>query len=103
MSAIGKGDWVECVSYDGGHPHPARMVGTLTVGGIYRVRKVVRGRDSVRGVPADGIQVDGVYAYHANGVEGAWHPDRFRPIYRPRADLIESLLQPLSEHVLEQA
>ncbi len=92
-SAIGPGDWVECVR-DGSAVHGWSP---LTVGAIYRVRDLVE-----EGYPG-GRVVAGVTLHEVAtppGEVGFWI-ELFRPIYRPRADLIESLKAPAPDAVRE--
>lgn len=106
MSAIGPGDWVECV--DDSPPRcvndfgPDLKVGVVVLHRMYCVDEIDEPTEEVPELglwfaDEDSVRIDG------DGYDRSWAADRFRPIYRPRADLIESLLQPLSEHVLEQA
>jgi hypothetical protein len=101
MSAIGPGDWVEFLGDRPGTAGPARLVGKLEVGRLYVVRALKRGWDALAGGVSEGVQLVGVYGYHADGAEGAWHPALFRPVYRPREDLIATLLEPLPAEVRE--
>lgn len=89
MSAIGPGDWVECIRV-GRSPTPAGF----RVGAVYRVERTVK---------------NGGCAYHGRGAKcgglficemprpgaGGWAACAFRPIYRPKADLIKGLLKPI--------
>lgn len=88
MSAIGPGDWVECVDAS-----PCRRIGftSLVHGRLYRV--------SALGVP-DGSGERGLIIAEAPHPDTTrygvgWALRRFRPVYRPRAHLIESLLKPV--------
>ena len=96
MSAIGPGDWVECV--DAGSPRGKRGP-VLVLGKVYCVDGVVH-----QDYPClhDGC------GHNLLEVAGVNHelpccPSRFRPIYRPKADLIERLMQPIDEPVKEFA
>lgn len=87
VSAIGPGDWVECV--DAGS-NPGKRGPPLEVGRVYRVQAVVS-----QGHPClhDGC------GHNLLEVAGVNHelpccPNRFRPVYRPKADLIASLKAP---------
>lgn len=97
MSApIGPGDWVECVAIEiANAPKPARG-GRPLPGNVYRVRDVMLARCTETLRPMYGLLLDGIYSYHANGKEGAWHPKLFRPIY-PGGKLIPLLLEKLPE------
>jgi len=83
---IGPGDWVECIAacvLDPTNRHN-KSLSNLTLGGIYQVEEVLADAwDDL------GLVLVGVYNTHW---QRAWRADRFRPIYRPNADLIESLL-----------
>lgn len=103
MSApIGPGDWVEYVGdYDE----------AFVVGRLYCVRRIVstgisvvcacHGKEQAFGLDVHEVQLPPNDEYH----ESAWCPDGFRPIYRPKADLIEQLKQPAPdiERVTEDA
>lgn len=91
MTAIGPGDFVECVHDSGSTP------GRLTVGALYVVRAIHSGPFDP---PYDGVgfEIEGVPSRSVSG----WADKLFRPIYRPRADLIERLLQPIDETTPEQ-
>lgn len=87
MSAIGPGDWVECVN-DGGMPE------IVSVGAIYLVEGV--GPAPISHVPC--LVLRGVRHPTAPENIGKWvAAEYFRPIYRPSSDLIQSLLQPVDE------
>ncbi len=80
---IGPGDWVECVDDD-----PCEVYGPsgLIAGALYRVLGAKKCTDPNTGYVADALKVL---------VSPRWHGlKRFRPIYRPRADFIESLKAP---------
>lgn len=99
MSAIGPGDWVECVDASpryvpgvGMSPVPAPLV----KGAVYRVERVVYdARWDETGIVLDGIREN------AWRIDGAFNVDRFRPIYRPKSEIIESLKQPAPDAVRE--
>ena len=82
---IGPGDWVECVD---DRPCPVYGPSGLSRGAIY----------CVAGVEAPAATLDGVAVYlrdvRSRGPNGGFGLRRFRPIYRPSADLIESLKAP---------
>lgn len=100
MSApIGPGDFVECVDASPdwwGDPVP------LVVGQIYRVLGIDWGEGARISPPglehAPGLWLAGV---RSENDEDSFALDRFRPIYRPRADLIEQLQQPAPHAVRE--
>lgn len=97
MSAIGKGDWVECVDAS---PSVVTGESILVAGAIYRVSAIV-GPDAYG---AMGLQLVGVALTANQRLWGlGWLIDRFRPIYRPSADFIEKLKQPVSTDELVTA
>ena len=80
---IGVGDFVECVN---DAPHEWKGVKRLSLGSVYQVRGFhPRGSIYLRGV---------VLPKGPKGIEAGWGLPRFRPIYRPKAELIQSLLAP---------
>lgn len=82
---IGPGDWVECVDAS-----PMRFFETgLTVGAVYLVEGCTYPRDGL----IAGLLLRGVR--HPGNLLGDYNPRRFRPIYKPSADLIQSLLRPV--------
>lgn len=93
MSAIGPGDFVECVDAS-----PSLKTGErLSVGAIYQVREVLRG-PGMSGRTENGVRLVGQRrCLNRQGVEYAWRADRFRPIYRPKSSLIEQLKRPVGE------
>lgn len=101
MSAIGPGDWVECVdggAWRDGLKLPARHEGRPIVPRhVYQVREVIIGRGA--NGPEPGLRFVGIRAFNDAGLEGGWPMAGFRPIYRPREDLIQTLLQPLPADV----
>ena len=92
MSAIGPGDWVECIARTG---RPDLCV----PGGLYCVEALVPAFGTC---PAceDGSDIEGMIFVgqpkerNDTGQYWSWCPCRFRPVYRPKADLIESLKAP---------
>lgn len=80
---IGPGDWVECVDALG--REPAGTPTPLRVGAIYQVE------DTFRWFGHDGLTLREVKP--PTGDRG-FAAALFRPIYRPKADLIESLKAP---------
>jgi hypothetical protein len=58
--------------------------GRLMLGAIYRISRVGIDGGLQLTDPASGPYVDGY----------GWLPERFRPIYRPKSELIEGLLKP---------
>lgn len=81
--AIGPGDWVECVDAS-----PNRRIGrsVLAHKALYQVERA----GFVTNLPA--LWLVGLRSL---GTTGAFDARRFRPIYRPKADLIETLKQPV--------
>lgn len=100
MSApIGKGDWVECVDDS---PHGFVGGRWLRRSTLYCVRAVVPGR-RLDDTEALGIRLMGVaLPAGRNGEECAWVMERFRPVYRPRQSLIDSLKAPPKEAPIQQ-
>ncbi len=88
MNAIGKGDWVECVEDD------SDVMGEIRRGAVYQVREVIpeaafedcnmHGPDCAQ----PGLDLEG----QPEDEERCWCAGSFRPIYRPKAELIQSLL-----------
>lgn len=96
MSAdIGPGDWVECVD---DHPHINSSVSPdyrLQKGRLYRIADVrpAGAHPKPRTVySADAVRLEGDPLPEPY----AWRIARFKPVYRPRADLIESLRAPVT-------
>lgn len=90
MSApIGPGDWVEFYRLWRGltlSPHYA-----VELGGIYRVLELVPDMDNRDGTFEPGLRLYRTASQHE---QVAYPVSCFRPIYRPKASLIESLKQP---------
>ena len=85
---IGPGDWVECIDDGSGDGY-----GTpLRVGAIYRVNGIIPDWQGKLGLTLDGVEPP------TTGSVGiiliGFAPELFRPIYRPKADFIESLKAP---------
>lgn len=94
MSApIGPGDYVECYRGTDRGIDAASGTGGVIVGGVYCVREVIRGRYA-DGAIGEGLRFVGIQAFDANGREGGWPTEMFRPVYRPNQELIRSLLKP---------
>lgn len=99
MSApIGKGDFVECVDV-AARPHSCALPRPLVLGGIYRVHDVTR-RADWPGLPTDGIELV-EYPELRDFWRISFDIERFRPIYRPKSDLIEQLKQAAPDAVRE--
>jgi hypothetical protein len=86
MSAIGPGDWVECVK------DSVDIPGTFVVGSLYQVTKLTKTCPRM----GPGVQILGKPSQSELRFTGkyGWAIHLFRPIYRPKADLIESLKTP---------
>lgn len=96
MSAIGPGDWVECIKAAKG----AAPTAELTLGALYQVRGLREG--VLRGAPGVGIYLVGIVNPKAKtGKEWAYSIERFRPIYRPNAEFIERLKHPAPADLVE--
>lgn len=91
---IGVGDWVEFIGSSLPPPPSRDGVGPV-LGRIYCVRQL---RPRVRctdGVVRPGLRVFGVRQFvKTTGKECSYPLIHFRPIYRPRAEIIEALKQP---------
>lgn len=99
MSAIGPGDWVECVDASGANNGGMFDGGFLVAGRVYQVRAL-----STLTGGAPGVKLVGQPDIHLKtGKRGSYSVTRFRPIYRPKADLIERLMQPIDEPVKQPA
>ena len=87
MSAIGPGDWVEClrVHCSGTEPWEPK------VGGIYRVSAIFRGGHCLT---CDSFVLDLAEDPFVNPFFG-WCAACFRPIYREKASVIQSILAPV--------
>jgi hypothetical protein len=81
---IGPGDWVECVDARQRPEAPLPPLG-LTVGKLYLVEGVGEWGGFL------GVVLRDVRSWHPSG---GYRADHFRPIYRPKADLIEQLKAP---------
>lgn len=96
MSAIGPGDWVECCQTFPELP--------LSKGGLYCVEAVkFVGKDCGLGHACDqtGLRLVGVSVRYRRTLPDLFCSGLFRPIYRPKSDLIESLKQPAPDAVRE--
>lgn len=98
MSAIGPGDWVECLT-------PSPDTNACVEGGLYCVEALV---PAFGGCPVcdDDMPEGMIFAGHPRepawgGYLKSWCPCRFRPIYRPKSDFIEQLKQPAPDIVRE--
>jgi hypothetical protein len=101
VSAIGPGDFIECVDagpYRGSGGWVVPTLALLVHGAIYQVA-------TLSTHPEYGVPTVCLVGYPSYGEEVGdaifcgWGLFRFRPIYRPKADLIESLLQGIDQLV----
>lgn len=92
---IGPGDWVECVNASPFHSRNA-VSNRLRVGAIYQIANC--GLD-----PGDGVPIVWLVGLDSGDFTRAFLAARFRPIYRPKASLIESLLTAKPVRVGEDA
>jgi hypothetical protein len=83
--AIGPGDWVECVE-GAASPYRAEEV---HAGVLYQV--IACNAPFLRRCVRCGA-LAGPHGLVVEGQKFGWCPTRFRPIYRPKSSLIESLL-----------
>ena len=90
MSAIGPGDFVECVDASR-KPHNTHQP-KVVEGRVYRVVEVGLAAAGGRWLP--GLLLADAPPARPNGF---YRADRFRPIYRPKSSLIEQLKRPVSE------
>ena len=93
MSAIGPGDFVECVDASptrGGWPVP------FVAGAVYLVERLHVYSDAWACAGAIAVVIRGCPNPY-NGGEDGWNPGRFAPVYRPKQSLILDLLQPIKE------
>jgi hypothetical protein len=87
MSAIGNGDWVECIRVRQS-PKPAGF----KVGGVYRVARVICNGGC--GEHGRGAKCGGLFFYDMPlPGPGGWAACAFRPIYTPKAEFLEQLLR----------
>ncbi len=98
MSAIGPGDWVECVNNTPLPDHSGVYLDALRelrVGAIYQVRAFGLGGTILLVGLQSGSERLGYAPPHG------WMVARFRPVYRPNQEIIESLKQPAPAGVRE--
>lgn len=88
MKDIAPGDYVKCIDARSRYYSTAE----LTAGAIYTIKELL---DTEQG-PACNLNELPYVEYH-DGDNWVWgyHLDRFIPIYRPKANLIPSLLEPI--------
>ena len=96
MTAIGPGDWVECVGYAVDKRSFESRGPTPKKGGVYQIEAVVMGR--LRdGTVEPAYRLVGWHVPSEIGGRIVYPTSGFRPIYRPKADLIERLMQPVPD------
>lgn len=93
---IGPGDWVECINAS---PNSHGDAVPLTLGGIYRVAMVVetvgfKGECTGLGLVLHDVEFRFYPIASGAQVPEAFSVRRFRPIYRPKAEVINALLAP---------
>lgn len=91
MNAIGPGDWVECIGY-AEEDDPSTWIADddyPQVGSIYRVDAITE-HDGL--ILAEFAQIDLEWDARVE-----WDAEYFRPVYRPKAEIIEALRQPSPE------
>lgn len=86
MGDLGPGDFVECVNASG--RFASDPPSGLLLGALYTVEAVYI-NDEGRGLTLVGLRASSPFVGYAI--------DRFRPIYRPKASVIESMLAPAPE------
>jgi hypothetical protein len=109
VSAIGPGDWVECIiecnEGDPGVQAHWLCGAQIELGRVYTVMRVYDGIDNF------GDEVTGLvlverethFPRGGDGELGAWAVGHFRPIYRPKQSIIEDLKQPAPTREHEDA
>lgn len=104
MSSIGPGDWVERIAENMPASYVIIVGHAVYPGGVYQVRDVSDYLCRERGREA-GLRLVGVIASTSDGshIDGWWPAHKFRPIYRPKPELIETLLKSADEPVREDA
>lgn len=99
MSAIGPGDWVECIDASTRGASIWEPGGEIVVGQAYQVSDVFEGWNGAPNLALVGR--DRGIAERFHGCRLGYAPDRFRSIYRPKSDFIESLKAPAPPAVRE--
>lgn len=85
MTAAAPGDWVECID-----PNvPTGCPAYLTRGALYCIEAIAEGLCVITHEWETGFVLVGVGLLA--GSKTVWAPERFRPIYRPNADIIDQL------------
>lgn len=108
MTAIGPGDWVERdPGYESVEDAIARSKVVIsgewpTFGRVYCIRDM-RTLRSLTGRRYQGLRLVGIVASIPRHLDAFWPASAFRPIYRPKVELIEQLLKPAEERVGEDA
>lgn len=85
MNAVGVGDWLECLT-DGTR-------GVFRKGALYCV-SAIDDREAQCDVCGRTDEPGLEFHYMPMAPDAGWAACRFKPVYRPRATLIESLLTP---------
>lgn len=95
---IGPGDWVEYIGKPEGYTSPkgSSPSSRYTIGGLYCVRETGRLCADGAGRPWRSMRLAGDPYYWPDGTPMSVPVAAFRPVYRPRADLIERLMQPVA-------
>ena len=93
MNTIGPGDWIECIEADQWQEQ------SIVPGNIYRCVEVLTPTGAT-------CTLHGTFCYPASGISLAgkslpddwcWCALSFRPIYKPKSEIIQGLLQPVLE------
>lgn len=93
---IGVGDWVECIGLSGDGVGPYReMTPRISAGTIIQVESIIDGINYDDGV--DGLTFSRIPGRYPCGRRFAYSIERFRPIYRPKAEILQGLLKPIRE------
>lgn len=90
---IGPGDWVEFVGAPTGYV-PVGGGPSYKIGALYLVTEVGRRCRDGAGKVWPSLRVAGKATHDAEGFSRSVPTAAFRPIYRPKSSLIESLKQP---------
>jgi hypothetical protein len=99
MTAIGPGDFVECVTAFVPVPGWRVVPAVPSVGQICRVSWCGPGRRNGKGAMAAGLGLVGYSVFDADDRAGGFDAAHFRPVYKPNASLIRDLMQPVDDGV----